>query len=224
MIHRITYQLQRWYRKSCLILRMRQIRDRDFCIIASNCTGALPYRFLRLPYNTPTINLFFYAPDFLRFVQNLDHYLAQPLRFTPTSRFEETQRIFATHGSYPIGCLDDIEIHFMHYVSESEAEEKWNRRKTRINRDKLVIAFTDKDLCTAELLREFDALPYEHKYVLTAKTQPEIKSSVVVPAYSNQSEVGDTYTNYDTLAHINFADLIKTTPTEQTNSVRQLPA
>lgn len=188
---------------------MRQIRERDFCIIASNCTGALPYRFLRLPYNTPTINLFFYAPDFIRFVKHLDHYLAQPLRFAPRSRFTETDAIFAEHGTYPVGRLDDIEIHFMHYVSESEAEEKWNRRKARINRDNLVIAFTDKDLCTPELLREFDALPYERKYVLTAQSHADIESAVPVPAFAHQSEVGDTYTHYDTLAHIDFAELLE---------------
>ncbi|MBX2886098.1 MAG: DUF1919 domain-containing protein [Granulosicoccus sp.] len=204
-IHR---QLLRSIGKARVIFRVRQIRRRDFCIIASNCTGSLPYRFLKLPYNTPTVNLFFYAPDFIRFVQRLDHYLAQPLRFTPISKFPDNAAVHEAHGNYPIGRLDDIEVHFMHYINESEAEEKWNRRKLRINRDNLVIAFTDKDLCTPELLADFDNLPYPRKFVLTAQQHPMIKSSVQVPAYADASEVGDTYTNFNTLAHIDFAELL----------------
>lgn len=30
---------------------------------------------------------------------------------------------------YPIGKLDDIEVHFSHYDSQEEAMEKWTRRK-----------------------------------------------------------------------------------------------
>ena len=32
----------------------------------------------------------------------------------------------------PIGILDDIEVIFLHYKSEDEAYQKWNRRKERI--------------------------------------------------------------------------------------------
>lgn len=206
--HNRPHRVIRLLHKLLLIWRIRQIKRRDFCIIASNCTGSLPYRFLGMRYNTPTVNLFFYAPDFIRFVSNLDHYLSLPLRFTPVSRYPETLQIQREHGRYPIGQLDDIEIHFMHYIDETEAEQKWNSRKQRINKDNLVIAFTDRDRCTPELLAQFDALPYPRKYVLTAKNHREIESSIQVPAFEHGDEVGDTYTNYDTLSHINFADLI----------------
>ena len=121
---------------------LRGIKSRDFTIIASNCTGTLPYRFIGMEYLTPTVNLFFHAPCYLKFATHLDHYLAQPLRFIPESRYENGRRAHAEHGFYPIGVLDDIEIHFMHYSDASDAAEKWNRRKQRINRNNLVYAFT----------------------------------------------------------------------------------
>ncbi len=200
-------KLLTWAKKSLVILKIRKIRDRDITIIASNCTGTLPYRFWDTPYNSPTVNLFFFAEDYLRLVSRLDYYLSCPLRFVSTSRYDEGNDTRAAHGWYPIGKLDDIEIHFMHYHSETEALEKWNRRKRRINRNKLVLAFTDRDLCTEEHLKAFDALPYPNKFVLTAKQWPELKSCVTVPRWQHSEEIGDAYTHYDALLHLDFKAL-----------------
>lgn len=200
-------KLVTWTKKSLVLLKMRKIGDRDITILASNCTGTLPYRFLNLPYSSPTVNLFFFAEDYLRLVSRLDHYLNCPLRFVSTSRFEHGNRTRAEHGWYPIGKLDDIEIHFMHYHSETEALEKWNRRKRRMNMDKLVLAFTDRDLCTEQHLKAFDALPHPNKFVLTAKAWPEIKCSIQVPRWQHDDEIGDAYTHYDALLHLDFKSL-----------------
>lgn len=197
-------KLLTWAKKSLVILKLRKISDRDFTIISSNCTGTLPYRFLNLPYTSPTVNLFFFAEDYLKFVSRLDFYLSCPLRFASESRFDEGNTTRDNHGWYPIGKLDDIEIHFMHYHSETEALEKWNRRKRRINRDKLILAFTDRDLCTEEHLKAFDELPHPNKFVLTARHWPEIKSSIQVPRWQHCDEIGDAYTHYDALLHLDF--------------------
>jgi uncharacterized protein (DUF1919 family) len=53
----ILYEIQNkersWYRKK----KLRQLRNRDFTILASNCCGTFMYYDLRLPYLTPTVNL-----------------------------------------------------------------------------------------------------------------------------------------------------------------------
>lgn len=195
--------------KMKVVANLCSIQNRDFSIIASNCTGTLPYRFLKIPYATPTANLLFYAPCYLKFIKNLEHYLAQPLKFTALSKYPrgETTRLEYEHY-FPVGVLDDIEVHFMHYHSESDALEKWNRRKQRINFDNMIFAFTDKDLCTPELLREFDELEHPNKYVLTAKHYPEIRSAIQVPYFADQDEIGDCYTHYNHLAHIDFRKLV----------------
>lgn len=210
-------------RKVRVLANIRSIRNRDFCIIASNCTGTLPYRFLNIPYNTPTVNLFFFAPCYLKFVKNLDYYLREPLVFYPTSRYKEGEMIrnnFEHH--YPIGTLDDIEVHFMHYKTAAEAKNKWDKRKKRISTENLIFAFTDKDLCTPQLLEEFDSLPFPNKYVLTANHFPKLKSAIQVPYFEGETEIGDCYTHYGHLAHVDFKQLVagKSTTTRAQKSPR----
>jgi len=168
-----------------------------------------------MPYLSPTVNLFFYAPCYLKFASRLDHYLQQELRFKSESSYAKGQQTHQRFGRYPIGVLDDIEIHFMHYDSEDDALEKWNKRKQRINRDNIIFAFTDRDLCTYELMQQFDDLPGA-KILLTARHYPWIKSAVHIPAYQGSREMGDGYTNYDTLIDVNYRALIDGTETSET--------
>ncbi|MFT7214520.1 MAG: hypothetical protein ACI9XK_004788 [Granulosicoccus sp.] len=196
------------FNKLRVLANISTIKSRNFSIIASNCTGTLPYRFLKMPYTSPTVNLFFFAPCYLKFVKNIEYYLSLPLKFKTSSNYKQGELVRTTHGQYPLGELDDIEIHFMHYNSVGEATKKWNRRKTRINFDNLILVFTDKDLCTPELLKEFDDLPYDNKLVLTAKSWSDIQSHIRVPHFDGMSEIGDCYTRYDYLTHINFRELI----------------
>lgn len=190
-----------------VIHQIRGIKSRDFSIIASNCTGTMPYRFLKMPYLSPTVNLFFHAPCYIKFASRLDHYLAQELRFVSQSRYPEAHATHEKFDRYPIGVLDDIEIHFMHYECEDDALDKWTRRKKRVNKDNLIFAFTDRDLCTPELMQKFDDLP-GRKIMLTSQICPWLDSAVHVPAYRGQSEMGDGYTNYHTLTHVDYRALI----------------
>lgn len=208
MIKATTNNLAEKFNKLRVIANISTIVSRDFSVIASNCAGTLPYRFLKMPYTSPTVNLFFFAPCYLKFVKNLEYYLSVPLKFKAKSAYRQGDYARATHGQYPLGQLDDIEIHFMHYGSSAAASEKWNRRKQRINIDNLVLIFTDQNLCTPELLEEFDALPNKNKMVLTANPHPDILSHVHVPHYTGLSEIGDCYTRYDHLKHVSFRELI----------------
>ena len=106
----------------------------------------------------------------------------------------------------------------MHYETAAEAKNKWDRRKKRIDPDNLIFAFTDKDLCTPALLEEFDALPYANKYVLTAKKWPQLKSTVQVPYFEDEDEIGDCYTHYGHLSHIAFDKLV---PDKSSRSEKQ---
>jgi len=201
------HKLVKFGGKARVIRHIRQIQSRDFSILASNCTGTLPYRFLDMPYLTPTINLFFFAPCYMKFVSNLDHYLDQTLEFVTESRYAPGRRTHAAHGGYPIGKLDDIEIHFMHYADNDDAADKWNRRKLRINRQRLIYSFTDRDLCTPQLMQAFDQLPGP-KLLLTARAYPWLSSAIAVPGYHGQSEISDAYTHYEVLTDIDFRSLI----------------
>lgn len=113
--------------------------DQDLTIISNNCFAGNIYQIAGVKYNTPTVGLFFHSQCYSKFVSNLNHYLRKDLKFIEFSRY------FSENPSYPIGLLDDIEIHFLHYSSRFEAEMKWNLRKQRVNFEKLLFVFSTVD-------------------------------------------------------------------------------
>lgn len=76
-------------------------------------------------------------------------------------------------GSYPVGVLSNgknsIEIFFLHYHSEQEAREKWERRVQRINWNKLLIKFNDQNGCTEKEVNKFMKMAYKNKLFLLAR-------------------------------------------------------
>lgn len=148
-----------------------------------------------MPYLTPTIDLFFYAPCYIKLISNLHYYFSQPLEFTDSSKYPDAN----DSGHYPIGLLDDVEIHFLHYKDKEQAHLKWSQRIKRVNYDRLFFVFTDKDLCDYNLIQEFDMLDIENKIIFTSKYMPEIKSSIYIPYFKGKSEIGNLFSNYHTL-------------------------
>jgi uncharacterized protein (DUF1919 family) len=178
----------------------KQLKNTDFSIIASNCVGTRMYLETGIPYTSPFVGLYIFAPDYIKLLKSLKHYLSQPLEFTDKSKYQN-QCMPAKNGhSYPIGLLGgEIELHFLHYKSEADALIKWNRRLKRINWDNLFITCTDRDLFTDELLKEYNSLPFEHKVCFTAKNNPGINSSVWIREDQNQTSIRDLFTDYRTL-------------------------
>lgn len=123
----------------------RKLKTKDFTIISQNCIGGVIYHDLGLKFNSPTINTYIKAPDFIKFISNLEYYLSLDL-------------IVFWDEKYPIGRLDDIYIHFMHYNSCTEAIDSWNRRKQRVNLKKILVLCTDRD--------GFDDITYQ-KFIVT---------------------------------------------------------
>lgn len=142
----------------------------NFSIISNNCWGGLVYQYFGLPYTSPTIGLFFMDDDYIKFLERLDYYLAQPLKFISIENSRYKQRLQSESTAkvnYPIALLDDIEIHFLHYKSEKEAEEKWYRRIKRLNRNKLLIKMSQRSLDSKEILDRFEVLPFKNKICFT---------------------------------------------------------
>lgn len=125
-------------------------------IISNNCWCGGIYEDLGLEYMSPTVGLYLNAPCYIKFISNLRYYIDLDLKFTHISRYNG-------RCEYPIGLLDDIEIHFLHYKSEKDAYDKWNRRKQRINYDNLFIKFCDNDYCTDEHVIAFSKLNYKKR-------------------------------------------------------------
>jgi uncharacterized protein (DUF1919 family) len=124
------------------------------------------------------------APCYLDFLQNPKYHLGLDLKFKEGSKYTEMNKFWEERNKYPIGVLDNIEIHFLHYKSSSEAEEKWNKRKKRIDWDNLCVKFSmDKDFATIELLNRFDDLPFVRKISFSRYDYQEIPLNIKMTIY-----------------------------------------
>lgn len=167
--------------------------NKDFSVISNNCWGGFLYQYYNLKYLTPFVGLFIFAPDYIKLLRNLDYCLAQPLVFIAAedSKYKDELIKNGSYNTYPIGLLNDVEIHFLHYKTKEDACEKWNRRLQRLNRNNLIVKFCDRDFATEDLIREFDELAYAHKICFTSKPYPELASVV----FLKQCNTGETVYN-----------------------------
>lgn len=159
--------------------RSKKLKNRNFTVIASNCSGMFMYYDLGLPYLTPTVNLSIEMNDFVKMVGNLKWYMEQKMTETHDQKY-----------SCPVGILGDIKIYFIHYDSFEEGVLKWEERKRRINWDNLFIVGSEKDGCTYETIREFDKLPYKNKVIFTHVKYPEFSSAFCIKGFEDKDELG----------------------------------
>ncbi len=135
-----------------LYKRRKQFKDRAMSIISVNCIGGGIYHDFGWKFLSPTINLFMMPADYLTFCENLDQCLTLP--------------IVPKHSSgYPIGEMvlpsgTKIEIHFVHYKTFEEASLKWTERCKRVDKNKIMLLFTDQNGCTIDDIKRFDMEGY----------------------------------------------------------------
>lgn len=152
----IRYRDNRWESN----LRNRLVCD-EFTLLSSNCMAGVIYHRLGLKFNSPTIDTLSLEKDFIKFVSNLDYYLSMKLEFIETDE------------EYPVAMLGDVKIHFVHYHSREEAENKWNERKKRIIKDRLFLIMFDVDIEKDDILR-FGEVNCRNKNCLSEKWDDDI--------------------------------------------------
>lgn len=162
-----------------LARRMKaRLTARDFTVVSQNCIGGVFYHDMGLQFYSPTVNLYFTAADFVKFVLNLKYYLS----LTPEMRWE---------GEYPVGKLDDIEIHFMHYETCTQARQAWERRKARVKWDRIIVLCTDQEGFDDAAYTAWRQIPYP-KLLFTAQACfAEERDSVFYPWYERNGCVKD---------------------------------
>ena len=176
-------------------------------IISDNCISNYLYDYCGLKYNSPTMSLFINPPCFIKFCGNLKHYLNLEMEFAEGTKYDLSD--IRSHWNYPIGRLDDVEIHFLHRNTEREAKEKWNRRRDRVNFDNLIIFGHDMKGCTAIDKVLFNQLPYENKFLFSSKDS-NLPSVVFLEEFSTWKEVGHIYDYPEVYKkHFNFDNFFK---------------
>lgn len=134
-IEGIRLKILEFQRKFLANYRQKKINKKNFTIISNNCWGGEIYESYNLIKQSPTVGLFFWASDYIKFISNIHHYLNQSLQFIDPKESKNYENVKLTYGygTYPVARLDDIEIFFMHYSSKKQVLDKWNRRiKTKI--------------------------------------------------------------------------------------------
>ena len=184
-----------------------KLKNTDFSIIGNNCFVGGIYHKFGLPYTTPTIWTYIYPEDYLRFLGNLAWYLTQPLKFK-----KETNHIMAhrycrlVKRNYPIGVLgEDVEVHFMHYHTEEEALDKWNKRIQRVNLNNLFIVFSDGAEFREGMVERYENLPFEYKIFFSSKPRRN-SCTVFIKDYADVTHVYDSTFNRK---YEKYLDLVK---------------
>lgn len=160
------------YRKVHRYFLRKRLKNKNFTILAPTCIAGVMYHELGQKFLSPTINLWMYDKDFLKFVHNLKDYLSYDLRFV--DGIDDT----------PTAYLNDILIHFNHYHSNEEAKQKWDERKNRINYDNLFIIMADQPdggVITHEDMLSLKDIPCKGKVVLSVKDYDDIDYIVHLP-------------------------------------------
>lgn len=172
----------------------KRLKNDNFTLIASNCNGGVILHDLGLPFNSPFVNLWMKPNDYIRLLSNFEEYMSYEL-----VNYDDDS------VSYPVGLLKDVKIFFLHYSSFEEAKSKWDERVQRIVWNNIYVMFTDRDGCSIDDLKRFDALPYK-KVVFTHIPYSDIKSSYYFKGFENRESVGVLSTYSDDFLKKRYLD------------------
>jgi uncharacterized protein (DUF1919 family) len=146
---------------------IKLLKDSNFVIVSDNCWGGAVYQWLERPYNSPFVGLWIYGDCYVKLLSNFDYYMNQKISFTNKSKYSSCEIL------YPIGLIEDIEIHFLHYRNENEAKIKWERRTTRMleetNKDNYFFKICDGINTNEKMFKRFHKLPFKNKISFSIK-------------------------------------------------------
>lgn len=162
------------YKKTIGKINNKKIKNKNLTIISNNCWGGIFYRNHNLEYCSPTLGMFFMADEYIKFIYDMKKYIDSDIAFISIDKSKYSQYLKMIKYDGLIVKILDLEICFLHYDSEEEAEEKWNRRKERINWDNILYKFNDQNLCTYEHLKRFNEFQVQNKICFTSKKYKEL--------------------------------------------------
>ena len=169
------------------------VGNTNFTIVSNNCWGAHIYQALKMEYQTPFVGLFILPKSYLTLLRRFDYFIGSELSFTSQSAEASVNRWRERAGlNYPIGLLgEQVEIHFQHYGSRSEAQSKWQRRCQRISPDpaRRFFKFDDRERATADDIREFCTLPLANTVCFTHRASSS--PTIVIPGAPGDTQVRD---------------------------------
>lgn len=132
---------------------MALVRSR-LTILSNCCWAGQTYHYFRLPFLSPTINLFISDDDYIQFLENLDEMLEIEPVYTGTE-YNPDEDLY-----YPVFSLGEVKLHMNHCRDREQGLSDWKRRRTRINRDNILVMMATK---SPHMAYRFTELPFAHK-------------------------------------------------------------
>ena len=110
------------------------------------------------------------------------------------------------YKNHPYGIIHHngkkVRIHFLHYRTEQEASEKWERRAKRVNFENLYVIGSEVDGCTDSDIEAFVKLPFAKKIFFSKNQRKRYNGSKVVfciPEMNNPN-----FKNLYSMAHLAY--------------------
>ena len=57
----------------------KKLKNKDFTLVTSNCTGGILYHWLGLKFRSPFINLYMSNEDYIKALENFELFLSTPM-------------------------------------------------------------------------------------------------------------------------------------------------
>lgn len=166
------------YRTQLNEIIQKTLAGTDFTIFSNNCLGGVFYHDAGRQFTSPLINTAMDGEDFIKFLENPKHYLEAEMEF-----------ITWPGHNYPIARIDNIEVRFVHYKTNEEAESKWRERSKRIVWDNIFVIATNHDgLGKPELMKRFNELPFK-KIMYVSNDYPQYDWAICVPQFRGRFQV-----------------------------------
>ena len=207
MVKKILKEIRLRINKFGSSYRRKKLKIKNLTIISNNCWAGIVSQYLGIKYYTPTIGLYFFSEEYIKFLERFDYYIKQKLEIIDTkdSKYYD-EMIKKNHQNAIVGKLDDVEIVFLHMKTGKEAIEKWNKRVKRINRRNIIFKFCEQNECSSEHIKRFENLPFKNKICFTTKEYPEYKSVIWFKDQVKNEEVVRDY--YESHKYLNIIDYI----------------
>lgn len=126
MLQQFSGLTRRLKRIPAIISWRSAINLKSFTLISQNCIGGCIYHDLGVEFQSPFINCFVDGDDFANILSNLPGYLAAVA--TPNG-YEKAGGV----NCCPTIQILDAKVYALHYSSDVEAADCWNRRASRID-------------------------------------------------------------------------------------------
>ncbi len=135
----------------------RNNKQEKVTFISQNCIGGVLYHMLGMQFSSPTINMFIEDENFVKLCENPQHYFsvdAEPYEECHVDSNDKNLR-------YPIIKVDDILLCCQHYENCEEAVKDWNKRRLRVDYNKIFVISCSWNLHErADLVERINNLPY----------------------------------------------------------------